>query len=101
MDLLTPVDSTPGRFHDGHGIVGQQSQANTTQGRLGIAQRIDFTAQRFRHLLEQRFNRLPLAVTLRQLWGAGLPSRDVAQHVDFPIPIPGRLMQGDRNATQR
>jgi site-specific DNA recombinase len=55
----------------------------------------------FCHLRLDYLNRPTLAVTLRQLGGAGLPSRDVAQHVDFPLPIPCRLMQGDRNATQR
>jgi hypothetical protein len=55
----------------------------------------------FCHLRLDYFNRPTLAVTLRQLLGAGLPPRDVAQHMDFRVTIPCRLMQGDRNATQR
>src|SRR5437868_1457382 len=43
MDRLMPVDRAQGRFYDGHGIVGHQSQTKAKQGRLGIAQRLDFT----------------------------------------------------------
>ena len=101
VDLLMPVARTQGRLHDGHSMVGHQSQAKAKQGRLGIAQRVDCTGQRFRQFLQHHCNRPTLAGTLRQLLGAGLPHRDIAQHVDCRIPIPCRLMQGHRHAAQQ
>ena len=73
MDRLLSVDRAQGRFDDGHGILGHQSQAKAKEGRLGLAQGLDFTGQRFRQLLQHRVDRPTLAVTRCQLWA--LPCR--------------------------
>src|SRR5215510_11766588 len=77
----------------------KQRQAKTKQSSFGIAQGMHFAGQGFCQFLKDCFNRPPLAVTGRERLGARVPSRDIAQEVNFGVPIPGRLMQGHCQAS--